>query len=700
MQGADPRDPYRLAADIGGTFTDVVLETPTGRFSCKVLTTPRQPEVAVMDGILQLLSQAGVSPAQIGFFIHGTTLATNALIERKGARTALLTTAGFRDVLEMGFEKRFDAYDINIEMPPALVPRPLRFTVAERIAADGAVLLALDEAAVLAAARQMRAAGVESVAVGFIHAWAHPAHEQQARAILQAELGDDVTVCLSSEVCPEMREYERFSTTVANAYVRPLMAGYLGRLREKVAQVGMVCPLLLMMSGGGLTTLALAERFPIRLVESGPAGGAILAAHLARECGLDEVLAFDMGGTTAKICLISHGEPARSRRFEVGRAWRNLKGSGLPIRIPVIELVEIGAGGGSIGRVDALSRITVGPDSCGAEPGPASYGRGGVLPAVTDANLVLGRLDPRRFAGGHLQLDRQRAEDALIRSVGDVLGLDAFWAAAGMSEIVEENMANAARVHAIERGKALEGATMIAFGGAAPLHAGRLAQKLGMRRVVIPTGAGVGSAIGFLRAPISFEVVRSDLALLRQLSASLVLERLRDMEAEARAIVAPAARGAPLQVTRLAELRYAGQGHELRVTLPPSDIAQLDAAALADLAERFEQAYEQVYGLRIPGSEVEVVTWSVTVATLGAAVTPATLVPATSTRAPSASREAWDPGQGQRQAFGLHWRFDLAPTDQVLGPALIAEHETTLVVPAGWSAQLNSNGHLVMAVNP
>jgi N-methylhydantoinase A len=536
------------------------------------------------------------------------------------------------------------------------------------------------------------------VAIGFMHAWAHPSHELQARRIVQSVLGEAVTVCVSSEVCPEMREYERFSTTAANAYVRPLMAGYLGRLRERVAQAGLVCPLLLMMSGGGLTTLALAERFPIRLVESGPAGGAILAAHLARECGLDEVLAFDMGGTTAKICLISHGVPARSRRFEVGRAWRNLKGSGLPIRIPVIELVEIGAGGGSIGRVDALLRITVGPDSCGAEPGPASYGRGGVLPAVTDANLVLGRLDPQRFAGGHLQLDQQRAEDALRRSVGDVLGLDAFWAAAGMSEIVEENMANAARVHAIERGKALEGATMIAFGGAAPLHAGRLAQKLGMRRVVIPTGAGVGSAIGFLRAPISFEVVRSDLALLRELPAVQVRERLRDMEAEALAIVAPAAGAAPLQVTRLAELRYAGQGHELQVSLPSTDLAQLAAADLADLAERFEQAYEQVYGLRIPGSAVEVVTWSVTVASQGAAVTTATQQPPSSTRQPSGSRQAWDPGQGQRQAFGLHWRFDLDPTEKIVGPALVAEHETTLVVPAGWSVQLNSNGHLVMEV--
>ncbi|MEI7447172.1 MAG: hydantoinase/oxoprolinase family protein, partial [Burkholderiales bacterium] len=395
----------RLAADIGGTFTDVVLETPARRFSCKVLTTPREPERAIVEGIGRLLAESGVRPPEVGLFIHGTTLATNALIERKGARTALLTTEGFRDVLGMGFEKRFDAYDVDIERPPELVPRPLRFPVRERVAADGSTLVPLDEDGVRAAAAAMRSAGVEAVAVGFLHAWAHPGHERRARELLRDALGESVTVCLSSEVCPEMREYERFSTTAANAYVRPLMAGYLGRLRQAAGALGLRCPLLLMMSGGGLTTIEQAARFPIRLVESGPAGGAILAAHLARQCGLGDVVAFDMGGTTAKVCLIAGGEPERSRRFEVGRAWRNLKGSGLPVRIPVIELVEIGAGGGSIGRVDAMSRITVGPDSAGAEPGPACYGRGGTRPAVTDANLVLGRLDAERFAAGRLPLE-------------------------------------------------------------------------------------------------------------------------------------------------------------------------------------------------------------------------------------------------------------------------------------------------------
>ncbi|MEQ1805525.1 MAG: hydantoinase/oxoprolinase family protein, partial [Burkholderiaceae bacterium] len=590
----------RLAADIGGTFTDLVLETPGARHSCKVLTTPRQPELGVLQGMQRLLEESGVGPGDVGLVIHGTTLATNALIERKGARTALLTTAGFRDILEMGYEKRYEQYDVNIERPPELVPRLLRFTVPERISADGSVLLELDEAAVAARAQDMAAAGVQAVAIGFMHAYAWPAHEQRARDIVARVLGPCVTLCLSSEVCPEMREYERFSTTVANAYVRPLMAGYLRRLREQLDDAGVRAPLLLMMSGGGVTTLDLATRFPIRLVESGPAGGAILAAHLAREGGHNDVMAFDMGGTTAKVCLISGGEPERARRFEIGRVYRNLKGSGLPVRIPVIELVEIGAGGGSIGRVDALSRISVGPDSAGAEPGPACYGLGGQAPTVTDANLVLGRIDSQRFAGGHIRLDMNAAQAALLLEIGKPLAMDALWAAAGVSEIVEENMANAARVHAVERGKAIRDFTMIAFGGAAPLHAARLAGKLGITSVLVPAGAGVGSAIGFLRAPIAFEVVRSDPGRTSDAPLRAVNERLDAMEHEARHVVMPAARAvgldaAALRVERLAEMRYVGQGHELRVPVPEGAFTH---ESFAQLHAAFEAAYERNYGLR------------------------------------------------------------------------------------------------------
>jgi N-methylhydantoinase A len=606
MSAANRATRARLAADIGGTFTDLVLEHEGKRHSCKVLTTSRAPEQGVMQGIQRLLDESGLAAADIGLILHGTTLATNALIERKGARTALLTTEGFRDVLEMGYEKRYEQYDVNIERPAELVPRPLRFGVRERLAADGSVLRVLDEAGVRHAAMAMKAAQVQAVAVGFLHAYAWPAHEQRARELLAAVLGPQVTICLSSEVCPEMREYERFSTTCANAYVRPLMAGYLQRLRADLDNAGLACPLLLMMSGGGLTTLELAARYPIRLVESGPAGGAILAATLGREIGAHKVMAFDMGGTTAKVCLISGGEPERARRFEIGRIYRNLKGSGLPVRIPVIELVEIGAGGGSIGRVDALSRISVGPDSAGAEPGPACYGRGGSAPTVTDANLLLGRIDVARFAAGRLRLDAAAARAALLRDIGTPLGLDTFWSAAGIAEIVEENMATAARVHAVERGKNLAEFTMIAFGGAAPLHAAQLAIKLGIGRVVVPAGAGVGSAIGFLRAPIAFEVVRSDHGRLCDADLGAIDARLQSMHDEAQAVVAPAAKSAGiattgLRVERLAEIRYEGQGHELRVKVPDGP---LGAAQIAQLRADFEAAYERSYGLRIPGAEV------------------------------------------------------------------------------------------------
>jgi N-methylhydantoinase A len=696
LPAAQQKARIRLAADIGGTFTDVVLETPLRRHSCKVLTTPRQPELAVMEGLDRLLQESGLDGGVIEVFIHGTTLATNALIERKGARTAFVTTQGFRDVLAMGYEKRFDAYDINLEGPPELVPRPWRLTVRERIAADGTVLMDLHEEDVRAAGAQMRDGHIEAVAIGFMHAWAHPSHEERARDILASILGPQVSICLSSQVCPEIREYERFSTTVANAYVRPLMGSYLLRLQASIRQKGLLCPLLMMMSGGGLTTLDLAARFPIRLVESGPAGGAILAAHLARECGLDKVMAFDMGGTTAKICLINDGQPERSRRFEVGRVWKNLKGSGLPVRIPVIELVEIGAGGGSIGRVDALQRITVGPDSCGSEPGPACYGRGGEQPAVTDANLVLGRIDPEHFAAGRMPLDASLSKQALTDLIGKPLGMDAFWAAAGISEMVEENMANAARVHAIERGQDLENFTMVAFGGAAPLHAGRLAQKLGIRRVMVPAGAGVGSAIGFLRAPVAFEVVRSDLSVLSKMDPLVVEARLQAMHAEALAVVQTASAGAALHVLRLAELRYAGQGHELRVRLPPPSEGLIVQASLVALVEGFETTYEQIYGLRIPDCDVEVVTWSVTVSTLPQAAQAIALPPSMQQREASSTRPVWEPALGEQRPFGLHWRFDLQTQEHITGPALVAEDETTIVIPAGWVARLDEQGHLMM----
>ena len=708
----------RLAADIGGTFTDVVLDVPSGRHTAKVLTTSRAPESGVFEAFERVLAQGAIAAPDVDVFVHGTTLATNALIERKGARTAFLTTRGFRDILEMGFEKRFEQYDIFMDKPEPLVPRPLRREIDERVTARGRVLVPIDTEGVRGIAAEWRAADIEAVAVGLLHAYACPAHEQAIRDILSVEL-PEATVCLSSEVCPEIREYERFSSTCANAYVRPLMSGYLLRLQEGLRARGMACPFYLMMSGGGITTVENAARFPIRLVESGPAGGAILAGRVARQCGLEEAFSLDMGGTTAKICLIGNGAPERSRTFEVARRYRDLKGSGLPVRVPVIEMVEIGAGGGSIADVDAMHRLRVGPASAGSEPGPACYGRGGRRATVTDANLVLGKLDPERFAGGRIGLDRQCATAALARDVGDRLGLADHWPAVGVVEVVDENMANAARVHAIERGKVIGRHTMVAFGGGAPLHAGRLARKLGIDRVVIPTGAGVGSAIGFLLAPIAYEVVRTLQVDLHDFDACAVDAMLDEMQAEATSVVRDGAPpDSPLAVTRIVELRYAGQGHDLRIGLDDGPLTRDHGTALK---ARFEERYRDVYGLTIDGLGIRSVSWSVTVATEAPpASMPAVGPPPCShvskpvLRPPVSSfgskpalrsspasragrvRRIYDAELGEILSCPVYSRFELAPGMEIAGPAVIAEDETATFVPATFIAALDAFESIVM----
>ena len=683
--------PLRVASDIGGTFTDVAVEDGTTRYTAKVLTTPRAPEEGVLDGLAAALEKAGKEITDVDVFLHGTTLATNALIERKGATLAFVTTEGFRDVLETGYEKRFEQYDVFMDRPPPLVPRHRRLTVTERMAADGSVLTELDEGALEAMVPILKAEGVEAVAIGFLHSYVNTAHERRAREVLAAHL-PDVAITISSDVSPEIREYDRFSTACANAYVQPLMAGYLGRLSATMKGLGFRGALLLMMSGGGLTTLETAQRLPIRLVESGPAGGAILASHIARENGLDEVLSFDMGGTTAKICLIADGEPERARVFEVARAYRNLKGSGWPVRIPVIEMVEIGAGGGSVARVDAMQRITVGPDSAGSEPGPACYGHGGINATVTDANLVLGRLNAAEFAGGRFTLDPARANAVVADAVGQRLGLSDAWAAAGISEIVEENMANAARVHAIERGRIIDRHVMIAFGGAAPLHATRLATKLGIRRVVIPKGAGVGSAIGFLRAPVSYQVVRSQQQTLANAHIAPVNVMLTDMEAEARHIVTPGAPGAAFEVTREVDLRYVGQGHELTVRVPHGSIGDSE---VGNMITAFEDQYRSHYGLIIPDMVVEALTWSVTVASKVEPSNAVTLNEAGgSAGKPIGTRALFEPIRGKTTEIPEFWRNDLAAGQTIDGPAFIAEEDTTTVVDRGWRVSVNARGYL------
>jgi N-methylhydantoinase A len=609
----------RLAVDIGGTFTDVVLALPDRTLSAKLLTTHASPDAAAIAGTQAILREAGIEPHALDLVIHGTTLATNALIERKGAHAALITTAGFRDSLEIAYEHRFEQYDLYMERPEPLIARDLRLEVTERLAADGSVLLPFEAASLERLLPILRQREIEAVAISFLHSYVNPAHEEQARDLI-ARLLPHVAVTISSEVCREIREYERTSTVVANAYVLPMMDRYIARMQDGLRRIGASCPLLLMMSSGGICTVETARRFPVRLVESGPAGGAILARHVAARGGHDRAISFDMGGTTAKLTLIDDFSPQQSRHFEVARAYRFAKGSGFPVRIPVIDMVEIGAGGGSIARVDSLHRIVVGPDSAGADPGPACYARGGTRPTVTDADVVLGRIDPVRFAGGKIALDPARALQAVTDTIGAPLAMPAPEAARGIAEIVDETMASAARVHAVENGKETAGRTLIAFGGAAPLHAARLAQKLGIRRIVVPPDAGVGSALGFLGAPIAYEVVRTLLVRLDDLEQQTIEALFAGMRAEAEAVVRLGFPHGALAETRTGFMRYRGQGHEVAVPLPDG---ALDPAALRTA---FDATYARVYGRVIPRLEVEAVTWTLSLAEPHAL--PARLAPA------------------------------------------------------------------------
>ncbi len=724
-------DGARLAVDIGGTFTDVALETGGRLVTTKVLTTHAAPERGVLDAVRKVLDIGAVAPSSVRLVIHGTTLATNAIIERKGAKTALIVTEGHRDALEMAHENRFEQYDIGVDRPPPLVPRHLRLPVTERVDCRGRVLVPLDEDSVRAVLPALDEHGVQSVAVGLIHGYANPAHEQRIAKVLAAER-PGLSVTLASEVCPEVREFERLSTACANAYVRPLMARYLTGLAASLHDAGLACPFLLMTSGGGLTTLDAAVAAPIRLVESGPAGGAILASHLARELALGDVLSFDMGGTTAKLCVIDGGEPLHSRTFEVARSYRFKQGSGLPVRIPVIEMVEIGAGGGSIAGVDDLDRIHVGPESAGSEPGPAAYGRGGAEPTVTDADVVLGRIDPELFAGGAIGLDRGRAEAAIGGRVGGSLGLETVVAALGVSEMVDENMSNAARTHAIEWGKGLAGRTVVAFGGSAPIHAARVADKLELDRFLVPGHAGVGSAVGSLLAPISYEVVQSRYMRLSEFDRALVREVLAAMRGEAAAVVESGAPGVPTIERAHAFMRYVGQGHEIGVELPPEVVG--GGGGEGSLKAAFDRAYEAVYGRTIPGLDIEVLSWTLVVSAPGAGGSvegvasrqglpggvsagepaasggnpaapsePANVSAETSARfqpqsrpEPAAFSDVFAGAAEGHVTAAVHHRPDLPRHATIPGPALIAEEQTTTVVPAGWEARVLTGGHLLV----
>ncbi|MES0862896.1 hydantoinase/oxoprolinase family protein [Ruegeria sp. SCPT10] len=684
----------RLAIDIGGTFTDTVLVEgdETILASTKTLTTHQNPADGAMEGARRVMAASRRSLPQVTGFIHGTTLATNALIERRGAVVATICTEGFRDILDIGYERRYSQYDINLEKPDLLVPRERSFVIRERMSAEGKVLIPLDEARLDNLLAELDTCGAEVVAICLMHAYSNPAHEQRLRDAL-AERRPDLTVSISSDVSPEAREFDRLCTTVANAYIQPLMQSYLAGFAKKFAAEGVTCPILMMTAGGGMCTVETAARFPIRLVESGPAGGAILAARIAAQAGLDQVLSFDMGGTTAKLCLINDARPQTSRSFEIARAARFIKGSGMPVRIPVIEMIEIGAGGGSIAGVDRLGRLTVGPQSAGSEPGPVAFMRGGTEPTVTDSDITLGYIVPDTFAEGHIQLDAISAKAALARTIGERLDLDAFGAADGISRIVDESMASAGRMHAVESGKDLGPRTMIAFGGNGPLHASRVARSAGVSRIVIPPNPGVGSAVGFLFAPVSFEIVRSHYSLLNSMDLDGVNALFDAMISEAEEVVAKGAGDAQTQTRRTAFMRYHGQGHEIEIPLPDRAGTLED---IAPLTTAFEEEYRKQFSRPVPGMQIEILNWAVRVATLDNTVAPVLDAPERNVFTATETRPITCDVDGTAKNAVFIARADLKPGDHVPGPALIHEPQTTTLVSADFSAHMDAIGNLVL----
>ena len=681
-----------MGVDIGGTFTDVAVAVGKGYVSAKLPTTPEDPVRGVRDAMRAALARAALEPDEVGTVIHGTTLATNAIIERKGARVGLIATEGFRDILEIAYERRYDQYDIFLDKPDLLVPRERCLTVPERVDADASVWRPLDEGALAPLLDSVERLRIDSLAIGLLHSYANPVHEQRLRELISARR-PDLPVSLSCEVCPEIREFDRLCTTVVNAYIKPLMARYLTALSLALAEDGFDCPLLVMTSGGGMTTVDTAVRFPVRLVESGPSGGAILARRIAGELGLDSVVSFDMGGTTAKLCLIDDAQPLTSRHFEVSRAARFMRGSGIPLRIPVIEMIEIGAGGGSIASVDELGRIAVGPQSAGADPGPACYARGGQHATVTDADCLLGHLDPDAFAEGRLRLEPARAETAIERDVGRPLALPARDAAHAVSQIVDENMANAARIHAVEHGRHLEGRTLVAFGGNGPLHAVRVAARTGIERIVVPRDPGVGSAVGFLDAPVAYEIVRSRHTTLDAFDFHGVTRLFEDMEREAVAVVRAGALDAGIEIVRSAFMRYRGQGHEIEVPVPPGP---LGARSAEGLRAAYDEKYIALFGRVVPRMVIEIMNWSVLAAAAPAA--PEALPPVRPGRAPRAQGTRRVRIEGEREPIEAPWylRDALAAGDRIRGPALVVEAQTTTFVSAGFEATIDGGLNIVL----
>jgi N-methylhydantoinase A len=670
---------FRVGIDIGGTFTDLILiDDESGALTVgKTLTTLADPSQAVEAVLREALERASTLPHSVHHVIHGTTLVSNAIIERKGARTALLTTAGFRDALEIAREHRYDLYDLFLDMPEPLVPRYLRLEVHERVYADGSVARSPDSQSVARLVAELRDNDIEAIAVSFLHAYANPAHEQLVGAII-GEIAPGIRVTLSSEVVPEIREYERTSTTVANVYVQGLVEQYLGELVRRIQRLGIPGELFLMLSSGGISTVETAARFPLRLLESGPAAGALASAHYGQLAGVRDLLAFDMGGTTAKLCVIEDGQPLTSTEFEVDRKNRFKKGSGLPVKVPVVDLIEIGAGGGSIARVDSLGLLKVGPDSAGANPGPVCYARGGRLPTVTDADLLLGYLDPRFFLGGRLQLDRDAAERAIESTVAVPLRLSTVQAAWGIHQLVNEGMASAARVHAIERGKDPRTLPLFAFGGAGPGHGFGVARILHLPKLIVPFGAGVTSTVGFLVAPLAFDFVRTFFGQLVRIDWDQVNALFGDMAGQGDTLLARS--GVPLserRFSRQADLRYAGQGHEIRVGMPDGP---LGPDSLPAITGAFEASYRKMFGRTGPNVPLEGVSWRLQASGPRPDLRLAPPQGRPSGNAQKGERPVYFPEWGERRATPVYDRYRLAPGLRLRGPAVIEERESTTII--------------------
>ncbi len=689
----------RVGVDVGGTFTDLVLHDPCGNrvLTGKLLTTPEDPSIAIINGTARLLQEAGMAPGDVHSLVHGTTLVSNAIIERTGARVGLLTTEGFRDSIEIGRETRYDLYDLFLEPSRPLVPRFRRLEVPERVSAEGEVLLSLDEEALAAALRRLvEGEGIEALAIAFMHSYRMPAHERRAGEIARA-LYPHLPLSLSAEVAPEIREFERSSTACANAYVQPLAQRYLDRLEGSLAAIGFAGRVYIMLSGGGITTVREAKEFPIRMIESGPAAGAMAASFLARLCGLDRVLSFDMGGTTAKMCLIEGGEPHHKFEFEAGRVRRFQKGSGLPLKLSAVDMIEIGAGGGSLAAVDPGSGLVkVGPRSAGARPGPVCYGLGGVQPTVTDADLLTGRLDPFYFLGGEMELDPGRVKTAFSETIAKEIALAPEEAALGVERIVDETMAAATRLHLAEKGKDPRGYAMVALGGAGPVHACALANLLKIRKVVVPLGAGVASALGFLVAPPAIDMVRSYVARLETLDFERINGLFAEMREEGWRLLTEAGAGpAEIAFRPSAEMRHLGQGFEIPVLLPglvlsPSDLPAIREAFFASYRARFTRIMEE--------SPIEVLSWRLQCAAPARDIRlggPGGAESAGLERAKRGLRKVLFESEGW-QDCAVYDRYALPVGARFEGPAAIEERESTCIVGPGGVVSVDALRNLVI----